>query len=410
MAHSKALLIGALFVLQNVAFVVQTETTAFLNEYHWKEPILLLTITHGSWWCVWIGQALYVGTKAWWRSRRGYTLLTDDRLPTPFRTAIWDLHVQMLQMARLVVPDSGEHVMPSSVSAYLRDPAFLGLAKIGAAIVMVLNAAGGTWYVAMTLLHAADVLAIYNCSTFTTYLFSIPMLKEAFEWRKLASVVIAVGGVVIVSYSLPDSDRGAYPYRLWGDLIISIGAVAYGLYECLYAKYMGLPQHCQIPLLSESLDVESITTRDSHDLPGRPSQFQVRPPGKPVTPVQRATFSNFCTCLLSIATVAILGPAMLVGHFTVHPIAAPPLVGAWGLILSLIVANMTFVVSFLALLSLTLPTVASVTALSLIWIVGIVEWLLGAATSTGQWIGFLVIMVGFVGMCWGEWDMIDLEE
>lgn len=121
-----------------------------------------------------------------------------------------------------------------------------------------LTIAGGSWYVAVNLTSASDLTAIYNCSAFFAYAFSIPLLKEKFRAGKVFSVLVAVAGVLIVAYgdsgpSKQDSTSGdavgAGPTiseksqtdsRLVGNVIIGVGSIAYGFYEVLY-KWVACP-------------------------------------------------------------------------------------------------------------------------------------------------------------------------
>ncbi|ODQ80244.1 hypothetical protein BABINDRAFT_15998, partial [Babjeviella inositovora NRRL Y-12698] len=390
---SKLYLVIVLFVLLTVAFVVQTEATSELNEYHYQEPILLLLLTHGSWWVMWLlqlfGVACYRGIfrKNHGNHYRSQGYLDIDQLfasrpgfRKAFGQSVAAQYLDMYAITCLLYGSSkSASTVPTTAWGYYTSPPIRYLLKRAAAVTSVLTLAGSTWYIAITLTYASDVTAIYNCSTFTTYLFSIPILHERFEGRKMASVVAAVLGVVIVSYSSSAALEEDYPNRVWGNLIISIGAVLYGLYECLYAKWLGIPAHASKPV--------------NH-----------------VTPYQKATFSNFCTSFLSLCTLAILIPAVIVMHFTVLPIKLPPNLTCYALIAASICANMTFVVMFLVMLSLTTPTIASVASLSTIWFVGLVDWLLGTETTVGAWIGFAVIMLGFLGMCWGSWSEIGGED
>lgn len=127
--------------------------------------------------------------------------------------------------------------------------------KATALVTIALTIAGGSWYVAVNLTSASDLTAIYNCSAFFAYAFSIPLLKEKFRVDKVFSVFVAVAGVLIVAYgdSGPskqgsksggdgsnDSEKSETDYRLIGHIIIGVGSVLYGFYEVLY-KWVACP-------------------------------------------------------------------------------------------------------------------------------------------------------------------------
>lgn len=126
---------------------------------------------------------------------------------------------------------------------------------------MALTVAGGSWYLAVNLTTASDLTAIYNCSAFFAYVFSIPLLHDKLRFDKIASVGVAIAGVLIVAYgdggSVRQSDSAVepagrtlgrradgvdLPYRAIGNLIIGIGSFLYGLYEVLYKKLACPPE------------------------------------------------------------------------------------------------------------------------------------------------------------------------
>ena len=60
---------------------------------------------------------------------------------------------------------------------------------------------------AVDLTTASDLTAIYNCSAFFAYAFSIPILKDKLRFDKVFSVVIAVVGVFVVAYGDRKGDK-----------------------------------------------------------------------------------------------------------------------------------------------------------------------------------------------------------
>lgn len=125
--------------------------------------------------------------------------------------------------------------------------------KTTAFITTALTIAGGSWYVAVNLTTPSDLTAIYNCSAFFAYAFSIPLLNDKFRFDKVFSVVVAIVGVLVVAYG----DRGEKggpdgagsgkakheaQNRLLGNIIIGVGSVLYGLYEVLYKKLACPPE------------------------------------------------------------------------------------------------------------------------------------------------------------------------
>jgi drug/metabolite transporter (DMT)-like permease len=116
-------------------------------------------------------------------------------------------------------------------------------------VTSALTVAGGSWYVAVNMTMPSDLTAIYNCSAFFAYAFSIPLLKDKLRADKVFSVAVAIIGVLIVAYG----DRGDKnttdgeaknegQARLLGNIIIGIGSVLYGLYEVLYKRFACPPE------------------------------------------------------------------------------------------------------------------------------------------------------------------------
>ena len=130
------------------------------------------------------------------------------------------------------------------------------IAKTVAFVTCALTVAGGSWYVAVDWTTASDLTAIYNCSAFFAYVFSVPLLHERVRLNKVLAVLVAVAGVLVVAYgdatpakhgsksgggaggpdSVPDDDDDAPVSRVFGNIVIGIGSVLYGLYEVLYKK------------------------------------------------------------------------------------------------------------------------------------------------------------------------------
>ena len=126
--------------------------------------------------------------------------------------------------------------------------------KTTALTTCALTIAGGSWYLAVDMTTASDLTAIYNCSAFFAYAFSIPLLHEKVRTSKIIAVIIAIVGVLVVAYgdsspskhgnksgggaggseSVADAEDASN--RLAGNIIIGIGSILYGFYEVLYKK------------------------------------------------------------------------------------------------------------------------------------------------------------------------------
>lgn len=114
-----------------------------------------------------------------------------------------------------------------------------------------LTIAGGSWYVAVGLTSVSDLTAIYNCSAFFAYAFSIPLLNDKLRFDKVFAVIVAIAGVMTIAYgdsrptSIDDDDSPDYNEannRVLGNIIIGVGSILYGLYEVLYKKLACPPE------------------------------------------------------------------------------------------------------------------------------------------------------------------------
>ncbi|KAL9119360.1 MAG: hypothetical protein Q9187_004085, partial [Circinaria calcarea] len=173
---------------------------------------------------------------------------------TPWK-AFWRRHVYILRTTAQMVESQDLH-LKSRESHKSPVPYIL---RTTAITTMALTIAGGSWYVAVDLTSASDLTAIYNCSAFFAYAFSIPLLRDKIRFDKVFSVVVAIAGVLIVAYgdSAPTKHGGKSggsvggdPYpdgkvvrnKTAGNIIIGIGSILYGLYEVLYKKLACPPE------------------------------------------------------------------------------------------------------------------------------------------------------------------------
>lgn len=432
-SRTKIIFVTLLFLLSLASFICQTEFTSQAYTLGFKEPIVLLTVTHGMWWLLWPLQVFAISViRTINRVRRGDTryerlnsnafLLEPDssRVPPeqnaeveqvqtrPLNTfkyfkkcivkqvhnvyhtliLVYEANVNGDKLTRHLntLVDQNPHISSTSavlvcVKNFLDTPSFQYIAIKVALISIVLNVAGITWYAAMSMTYASDVTAIYNCSAFTAYAFAIPILGEKFSWLKASSVLIAVSGVFVVAYSgadTPVSGEQQYPYRFWGNLLISVGAVMYGYYEVLYKRYTCVPEHL----------------------------------AKVITPRRQLTFSNFVMCLLGAFTLAflltgvILAEILHIHHFNLFDYGDQTK-QIWLYILGSIVSNLLFSGLFLSLMALTSPVLSSVSSLVTIFLIGIVEWILfGNALGKMQLLGDALVIVGFVILTAASWKEI----
>lgn len=442
-SRTKIISVVCLFLLSLASFVAQTEFTSQAYLLGFKEPIVLLTATHGSWWVLWPMQVFFVAIYRTFQKYRNpnsstrkvpsdsngllldfeqlvehsNTLTREVRNPTAsfeltrtsdeptsltkyFKKSIVKqfhnvYHTSVLIYEANVNEDTSTHnldllvaknprISNSSaifkcISDFVSTPAFKYVVVKSAIVSLVVNIAGFLWHAAMSLTYASDVTAIYNCSAFTAYAFAIPILGERFSWLKASSVVIAVSGVFIVAYSGADSeDLAQYPYRLWGNVFITIGAILYGYYEVIYKKYICVPEHLS----------------------------------KVITARRQVTFANYAMGLISIITFMTLVPILFlmqvlnIKKFNLFEYGDHTK-EIWIYISASMVCNLLFSVLFLSLMALTSPVLSSVSSLVTIFVIGVVEWILfGNALGAKQLIGDALVIVGFVVLTVASWKEI----
>ncbi|KAK8024435.1 hypothetical protein PG993_012501 [Apiospora rasikravindrae] len=342
MAARKKYIFAAVFlVISLVSFTIQTELGAYVqNEKGWNKAYCMLYLTHGSWAMLWPVQLLILRVQKW---------------NTPWAT-FWRRHVAILrstaQQVRHQDLEPSKHDTSTSPWPYLiRTTAFVTTA---------LTIAGLSWYLAVNMTSPSDLTAIYNCSAFFAYAFSVPLLKEKLRLDKSVAVLIAIVGVLIVAYGDskpedaskgPDTSSGT---RFLGNMIIGAGSILYGLYEVLYKRWACPPEG--------------------------------------VAPNRGMIFANaFGSCIGTFTLTVLWTFELPTGETAV-----------W-LFLS-VVMNATFAGSFLVLISLTSPVLSSVAALLTIFIVAIADWFrTGERMSLAAILGGCLIIVAFLMLSWSTW-------
>ncbi|KAF6231221.1 hypothetical protein HO173_010553 [Letharia columbiana] len=321
-------------VLSLVSFTIQTETAVYVqHELKWNKAYAMLYFTHGSWSLLWPTQLLILRVSNW---------------RTPWKS-FWRRHIYLVRTTAQMVESHDVHLTSreshkSPVAYILKKTAFITTA---------LTVAGGSWYVAVDMTSASDLTAIYNCSAFWAYIFSIPLLHDKLRFDKAFSVLLAIAGVLILVYgdSLPTIHGGKSggsvgggenpddsSNRTLGNIVIGVGSVLYGLYEVLYKKLACPPEGTS---------------------PGRGMLFA-------------NTFGSLIGCF----TLLVLWIPLPILHYTgIEVFEWPHGEAAWMLLVS-VLANATFSGSFLVLISLTSPVLSSVAALLTIFTVAVTDWLL----------------------------------
>ncbi|KAK3370402.1 hypothetical protein B0H63DRAFT_315628 [Podospora didyma] len=345
-----------------VSFTVQTEIAAYIqHDLGWNKAYCMLYLTHGSW------VFLFPLQLAFLRFQR-------REQPWP---QFWRRHLMLLRTTAQMV-ERQELELPHRSSAAASHSPWPYLVRTTALVTSALTCAGLSWYLAVSMTTPSDLTAIYNCSAFFAYAFSVPLLKERLRLDKSVAVGVAIVGVLVVAYgdgkgSSGDGGLPSNSLRLAGNLIIGAGSVLYGLYEVLYKRLACPP--------------EGTST------------------GRGII------FANTFGSLIGAFTLFVLWIPLPILHILGwETFELPTGQAAWLLFLSVVV-NMTFTGSFLVLISLTSPVLSSVAALLTIFIVAIVDWLwTGQPLSAATIFGGLLIILAFGMLSWATWREMTEDE
>ncbi|UKZ75148.1 hypothetical protein TrVFT333_002822 [Trichoderma virens FT-333] len=305
-------------VLSLVAFCVQTELSAYIQgDLGWDKAYCMMFFTHSSW------------------------LVKSTALMVELQT----LDVFGLQR-------------PASKSVRY-------LARTTAFITTALTVAGLSWYVAVSLTTPSDLTAIYNCSAFFAYAFSVPLLKEPLRLDKSVAVIIAIVGVLVVAYGDTGSSSNSADGQSQGEGEVDAGSRFLAL--CLSSR---------------------------RRLPGRGMIFA----------------NTFGSCI-GLFTITVLWIPLPLLHWLGWEIFEIPNASTCWLILFAVLSNATFSASFLILISLTSPVLSSVAALLTIFIVAIADWFItGQPLSPAAVIGGSMIIVAFGALSWSTYrEMMEHE-
>ncbi|CAN6622862.1 hypothetical protein TRVA0_009S00958 [Trichomonascus vanleenenianus] len=343
---------GIALVVVLSSFVLQTEAAGYLaTTLRYRKPIFTLYLTHSSWVLMWPLQIVF---------------LRFRKLHQPFRVFLRRHLDSTYHTASLVVSCQSSDPTQSPVRYIIRICLLLFLA---------LNFAGSSWYIAVNLTTPNDLTAIYNCSAFFAYAFSVPILREPFRWDKASAVLLSIVGVCVVAYA-GSSDRGTvedYPYRMAGNMIIGAGAVLYGLYEVIYKRFASPPAS--------------------------------------VAAKKQASFANVVGSCIGACTLTLLWVILPVLHFTgIEEFELPRGEAALMLFVSLI-GNVLFSGSFLVLMSLTSPVLSSVAALLTTFLVPLVDWLLfGSEIGGSDLLGGVLIILAFALLAYASYKELQEED
>ncbi|RPB24284.1 hypothetical protein L211DRAFT_857266 [Terfezia boudieri ATCC MYA-4762] len=351
----KVLLAVIALLISLMTFVVQTETAVYIQKnLGWNKAYCMLYMTHGSWTFLWPLQLLYLRLR---------------KRSVPWKSFLRS-HLQLVRTTAQMVQFKTNRI---STAQSMTNPIPHFLKQI-AIITSALTVAGSSWYIAVNMTTPSDLTAIYNCSAFFAYAFSIPLLHERVRPGKVVSVGVAILGVMIVAYGDGNGGQGAEgTSRVLGNLIIGVGSVLYGFYEVLYKKLACPPEATS--------------------------------PGRSVI------LANAVGSGIGFFTLSVLWIPLPILHWTgIEPFELPRGETAYMMGIS-ILSNVGFSGAFLVLISLTSPVLSSVAALLTIFLVAITDWVITGVPLTFAAVGGGVMIICAFGLLsWDTWKELKEEE
>ncbi|KAH7325879.1 putative DUF6 domain protein [Stachybotrys elegans] len=345
-ARKKYTYAGFFLVVSLITFCVQTELSAHVqHDLGWDKAYCMMYLTHGSWFILWPALLLF---------------LRFQKRDVPW-SVFWQRHKNLLWTTAIMVETRSLDVSKPAVQSRAQPLRYM--ARFTAIITTSLTVAGLSWYIAVSMTTPSDLTAIYNCSAFFAYVFSVPLLKEPLRFDKSLAVLIAIAGVLVVAYGDVDENEAAADVtdRFFGNIIIGIGSVLYGLYEVLYKRFACPPDGVS---------------------PDRGMIFAIL----------------FGACIGTFTLTVLWIPLPILHILDIERFVIPSAWTCW-LILAAVLSNAIFSGSFLVLISLTSPVLSSVAALLTIFLVAIVDWMrTGKPLSAAAIIGGTMIIAAFLGL------------
>eukprot|EP01126_Amoeba_proteus_P024738 TRINITY_DN2484_c0_g1_i5.p1 TRINITY_DN2484_c0_g1~~TRINITY_DN2484_c0_g1_i5.p1 ORF type:complete len:316 (+),score=40.16 TRINITY_DN2484_c0_g1_i5:390-1337(+) len=98
-------------------------------------------------------------------------------------------------------------------------------------------ATGLTWYVSLPLTSVSSNTAIYNSSCVVVFILSFFLLAEVATIYKLISVLVCVGGILIVSFLGSNSAGSSKSSTPVGLLMVTLSMVLYAVFEVFYSLF-----------------------------------------------------------------------------------------------------------------------------------------------------------------------------
>ncbi|KDN52711.1 hypothetical protein K437DRAFT_231800 [Tilletiaria anomala UBC 951] len=257
------------FILSLVAYTLQTEFAQHVQQtLNYKKPFFSLYIGHSSFIVILPLHLLLLKFTTGCSIRKHYWHLIVENLrwQTESRTIRSSLLQGGQEDSGLSLPSPIQHEVVAESTLWRIRSSFNGwcgfdafrILSILALLTIGITVPALSWYAAVPLTSMADITALYNCFAVSALVFSVWFLGDRWQAYKVVSVLLAVGGVIVVSYGgaehkkaprlldpvkgKPDTAAVAeLPHPFVGDMLALLGAVTMGLYEIVFKLVGTLP-------------------------------------------------------------------------------------------------------------------------------------------------------------------------
>ncbi|EGX49508.1 hypothetical protein AOL_s00078g541 [Orbilia oligospora ATCC 24927] len=346
-----------LMAIAALSMVGQTEATVYVQrDLGWNKPYLILYLTHGFYFIMWPGLLAF---ERFQQSGKPWSRFFEDHFFVLRRTAQYVEH----QTLDLTSSQTSQSPLP-----YMLRTCFIQCCA--------LNVAAVTWFIAANMTTPSDLTAINNTSAIFAYVFSVWLLKESMRMTKNIAVVLAVAGVLVISYGNP-TEGGADEVvsnkkRLFGNIITAAGAVLFGLYRVLYKLKACLPAEA--------------------------------------TAEMNITFSVVVGSSIGVFTTLVFWLPLPILHFTGWEVFELPSSAAAFWTAFGAVSSVLFTSAFLSLTALTSPVLSSVAAMLGIFLVALYDAIFTGHDLTKATIGGgFAIIIAFLLLGWSTYQETYVE-
>lgn len=199
----------------------------------------------------------------------------------------------------------------------------------------------------------SDVTAIWNSNAFWAYVISVKLKHQAWEPRRLLSVIGASLGVLAVVYGsnqeteISDSNISKAPF--FGNMLTLVASFAYGLYQVLYNMYAVPPSEAEDGEGGEwrRLSISSTTSIDNA-LVADETDDGIILDGDIVYPPPFGLYANALTSGIGLLTIFVLWIPLPFLHMTaIEPFVWPNDLKTWIAICGIALTALTFLATFM---------------------------------------------------------------